>query len=140
MKNFLGNNEAKNYAELVNNMLTALRNLGCNMSVKMHYLFSHMDRFPGNLGSMSDEQGERDSIRTWNRWTSGISVAGTQSWWLTTVGIWRETSLPLSISGVRRNGRSSPELWTMVKQHAIYLYLPLSIPTIQFTVIDVSIR
>ena len=40
-------------------MLTAFRNLGCNMSVKMRYLFSHMDRFPENLGSMSDEQGKR---------------------------------------------------------------------------------
>ena len=59
VKNFLGNNKARNYAELVNNMLTAFRNLGCNMSVKMHNLFSHMDRFPEYLGSMSDEQGER---------------------------------------------------------------------------------
>ena len=59
VKNFLGNNKARNYAELVNNMLTAFRNLGCNMSVKMHYLFSQMDRFPENLGSMSDEQGKR---------------------------------------------------------------------------------
>ena len=59
VKNFLGNNKARNYAELVNNMLTAFKNLGCNMSVKMHYLFSHMDRFPENLGSMSDKQGER---------------------------------------------------------------------------------
>ena len=59
VKNFLVNNKARNYAELVNNMLTAFRNLGCNMSVKMHYLFSHMDRFPENQCSMSDEQGER---------------------------------------------------------------------------------
>ena len=59
VKSFLGNNKARNYAELVNNMLTAFRNLGCKMSVKMHYLFSHMDRFLGNLSSMSDEQGER---------------------------------------------------------------------------------
>ena len=29
------------------------------MSVKMDYLFSHMDQFPENLGSMSDEQGKR---------------------------------------------------------------------------------
>ena len=29
------------------------------MSIKMHYLFSHMDQFPENLGSMSDEQGKR---------------------------------------------------------------------------------
>ena len=59
VKNFLGNNKARNYAEVVNNMLTAFKNLGCNMSVKMHYLFSHMDRFPENLGSMSDQQRER---------------------------------------------------------------------------------
>ena len=25
----------------------------------MHYLLSHIDRFPENLGAMSDEQGER---------------------------------------------------------------------------------
>ena len=29
------------------------------MSVKMHYLFSHIDQFPENLGAMSDKQGER---------------------------------------------------------------------------------
>ena len=39
-------------------MLTAFRNLGCNMSIKMHYLFSHKDWFPENLGPMSDKQGE----------------------------------------------------------------------------------
>ena len=44
VKNFLGNNKARNYAELVNNMLSAFRNMGCNMSIKMHYLFSHMDQ------------------------------------------------------------------------------------------------
>ena len=59
VNNLLGNNKVRNYAEFVNNMLTAFRNLGCNMSVKMHNLFSHMDRFPENLGSMSDEPGER---------------------------------------------------------------------------------
>ena len=59
MKNFLGNNKARNYAKIVNNILICFGNLGCNMSVKIHYLFSHMDRFPENLGSMRDEQGKR---------------------------------------------------------------------------------
>jgi len=58
-QNFLGNSKASNYAKLVTNMLTAFGNLGCNISIKMHYLFSHIDWFPENLGSMSDEQGER---------------------------------------------------------------------------------
>ena len=39
VKNFLGNNKASNCVELVANMLIAFRNLGCNMNIKMHYLF-----------------------------------------------------------------------------------------------------
>lgn len=63
MKNFLGNNKARNYIEHITNMIPAFRNLGCNISIKMYYLFSHIDRFPEDPGSMSDEQG-RDSTRT----------------------------------------------------------------------------
>ena len=58
-KNIAGNNKAWNYAELVDNMLAAFRNLGCNMSVKMHYRHSDIDWFPENLGSMSYKLGER---------------------------------------------------------------------------------
>ena len=29
------------------------------MSIKIHYLFSHLDRFPENLWELSEEQGER---------------------------------------------------------------------------------
>ena len=29
------------------------------MSIKVHFLFSHTDKFPDNLGDVSDEQGER---------------------------------------------------------------------------------
>ena len=58
-ENFLGNNRATNYVELVENMLTSFYTLGCNMSIKVHYLHSHLDRFPECLGDVSDEQGER---------------------------------------------------------------------------------
>lgn len=58
-KNFLGNHKSSNYSEIVNNMLENFKNLGCNMSVKVHYLHSHLDQFPENLGSYSEEQGER---------------------------------------------------------------------------------
>lgn len=58
MKNFTGSKTAAwNYAELVTNMTTACRNLRCNMSIKIHYLFSHKDQFPENLGSVSNKQG-----------------------------------------------------------------------------------
>ena len=29
------------------------------MSIKIHFLHSHLDKFPSNLGAVSDEQGER---------------------------------------------------------------------------------
>ena len=29
------------------------------MSIKVHFLHSHLTSFPGNLGAVSDEQGER---------------------------------------------------------------------------------
>jgi hypothetical protein len=40
-------------------MLFHFNRLGCNVSVKVHYLHSHLDRFPENLGDLSEQQGER---------------------------------------------------------------------------------
>jgi hypothetical protein len=40
-------------------MICRFRELGCRMSVKMHFLDSHLDYFPANLGAYSEEQGER---------------------------------------------------------------------------------
>ena len=40
-------------------MITNFRNLGCNTSIKVHYLDSHLDRFPENLSDFSEEQDER---------------------------------------------------------------------------------
>lgn len=59
IQNFLGNTKAENYQVLVATMLSAFRDLGCNMSIKLHFLHAHLDEFPGNLGAVSDEQGER---------------------------------------------------------------------------------
>jgi hypothetical protein len=59
VKNFLGNKKADNYAQLVEDMLFHFNRLGCNMSVKVHYLHSHLNRFPESLGDLSEEPGER---------------------------------------------------------------------------------
>ncbi|KAI6659700.1 hypothetical protein LOD99_14625 [Oopsacas minuta] len=45
--------------ELVTKLVDSSHALGCNMSIKTHYLRDHLDRFPDNLGDMSEEQGER---------------------------------------------------------------------------------
>lgn len=59
INNFLGNFKSENYTELVEDMLSNFHALGCNMSIKVHYLNSHLNCFPENLGDVSDEQGER---------------------------------------------------------------------------------
>ena len=59
INNFLGKKMSVNYKAHVANMLKAFQKLGCNMSIKVHFLFSHLDRFPDNLGGVSDEQDER---------------------------------------------------------------------------------
>ena len=56
--NFVGNKKADSCIELVQELLLSLQDLGCRMSIKMHYLHSHLSEFPANLGDVSEEQGE----------------------------------------------------------------------------------
>ncbi|GBP10269.1 hypothetical protein EVAR_77656_1 [Eumeta japonica] len=54
-----GPSPSQNDVDFEENLLLQLRNVACNMSIKLHFLHSHLDRFPENLGDMSEEQGER---------------------------------------------------------------------------------
>lgn len=56
---FLGNNKAENYEKLVEDMLTNFKAMGCRMSLKVHMLHAHLDKFKNNMGAYSEEQGER---------------------------------------------------------------------------------
>ena len=56
---FLGNVKAPNFKDLIKNMLANYRAIGARMSLKMHFLHSHIDFFPDNMGDFSDEHGER---------------------------------------------------------------------------------
>ena len=58
VKGFFGNSKAQKYEELVNNPLKSYQKLDCNMSLKIHFLCSHLDFFPGNCVAVSDEHGE----------------------------------------------------------------------------------
>jgi len=59
VENFLDNYRAPNYIQLVKKLLSVYKAMKCNISLKIHFLHSHMDFFPANLGAVSDEQGER---------------------------------------------------------------------------------
>lgn len=56
---FHGNKRSSNYTELVEDLLVNYKGLGCRMSLKVHFLHSHLEFFSANLGAVSDEQGER---------------------------------------------------------------------------------
>lgn len=56
---FLGNEKLDCYTVLVQNLLDSYHMMGCRMSLKLHYLHSHLDKFERNMGDHSDEHGER---------------------------------------------------------------------------------
>ena len=59
VKGFLGNTKAGSYKDLLETLLDNFRVLGCNTSIKVHFLKNHLNQFPANLGDVSDENGER---------------------------------------------------------------------------------
>ena len=59
VNNFFGNRKAENYEDLVKELLTSTQEMHSSMSIKLHFLKSHLDYFPENLGNISEEQGER---------------------------------------------------------------------------------
>ena len=58
-KDFLGNHKAVNCQDVKQDLLTLYKTMGCNMSLKIHFLETHLDFFPENLGKVSDEHSER---------------------------------------------------------------------------------
>lgn len=56
---FLGNNRDSDYKEIVADLLRKYNAIGARLSLKMHFLKSHLDIFPENLGHFSDEHGEK---------------------------------------------------------------------------------
>lgn len=56
---FLGNEKSPNYENLIEELLKSFENINVNMSLKIHFLNSHLDFFPENLGAVSDQHGER---------------------------------------------------------------------------------
>ncbi|GBO10078.1 hypothetical protein AVEN_47977-1 [Araneus ventricosus] len=56
---FLGNKKDPKYKSIVEEMIKNFKILGCSLSIKVHFLDSHLEYFSENLGAVSEEQGER---------------------------------------------------------------------------------
>ena len=87
-KDFLGNHKVANYPHVVQDLLTSYKGIGCNMILKLHFLESHLDLFPENLGEVGDEQ-VKDFTQTLWLWKNGTKAVGPQVCWQTSAGFWR---------------------------------------------------
>ena len=67
VKELLGKTKVDCYQDILKQMLANFQALGARMNIKIHYLFSHLGRFPENLGEVSEELGERfiKPLRIW---------------------------------------------------------------------------
>jgi hypothetical protein len=50
--------QADKYIKILQQLFSSYSAWGCNMSLKLQYLYSHLDFFPANMRSVSDEHGE----------------------------------------------------------------------------------
>ena len=56
---FLGCHHSENFRDVIDEMLNTYKTLGCKMSLKVHFLNSHLDFFHENMSDVSNEHGER---------------------------------------------------------------------------------
>jgi hypothetical protein len=52
--NFGGNHRAESYHDMVADHVHFYKAMGCNMSLKVHFLDYHLDFFPESPGAVSD--------------------------------------------------------------------------------------
>jgi len=84
-KDFLGNHKAANYQDVVQDLLTSYKAMGCNMSLKIHFLESHLD-FPQKISAKSVTNTVKDFTKTFWLWKSGTEASGPQVCWQTIAG------------------------------------------------------
>ena len=58
-RGFFGNTRVPDYQACIEKLLKSYEDMGCRISLKIHFLHSHLNVFPPNLGAVSDEHGER---------------------------------------------------------------------------------
>lgn len=54
---FFGNHGAQNCCDTVADLAQSYKDVGCNMSLRVHFLDSHLDLLPENIGAVNDEHG-----------------------------------------------------------------------------------
>lgn len=93
-ENFLGSERSEDYKDIVKELIDNYKAQGCLMSIKLHYLSEHLDKFPANCGLMSEQQGERFHQqlnwieRIYNKCTDGLRMLADYCWLLKSETDW----------------------------------------------------
>ena len=111
MKN-LGNRLAKNDEVLVEMLLKNQQDIDANISIKVYFLHSHLDKFSDNYDDVRDKQGER-FMRISKQWKSATRNGGTNEWWLTTAEISKRAWITLNMSDYQ---------WREIFYHSSYVH------------------
>jgi hypothetical protein len=69
--NFLGNHRAKNYREIVSEMLKCFQVMKCNMSLKLHLLDAYLDFFQKKTREKLVMNTVKDFTKTFPSWRNG---------------------------------------------------------------------
>jgi len=85
--NFLGNEKAENYSENAQELIASCSVLGCNMSLKLHFLHSHVGFFSENIAAVSKENCTEGSIRIFPKSQRDTVENRVPICWLHTAGV-----------------------------------------------------
>ena len=108
-KSVCSNTRLPDYQVDIEGLLKSYEDVECRMSLKIHFLHSHLYFFPPNLGTVSDEHGE---IFHEDRWRATIKANGTPAWWETSAGC----------SCVTSRRQSTPDLLRKHTFHCLWYY------------------
>ncbi|ESN93262.1 hypothetical protein HELRODRAFT_181207 [Helobdella robusta] len=111
---FLENKKSANFVDIVQKCISAYKDLGCNMSLKIHLLDSHLDFFPENLGAVMTNT-VNASTRIFQVWSHVIRIDGVQRCWQTIVG-------PFNVIYQLINTRENPQSRNFHHEHVKQIF------------------
>jgi len=76
-KDFLGNHKTANYQDVVQDLLTSDKAMGCNMSLKIHFLETQLD-FSHKISAKSVTNTVKDFTKIFCLWKSGTKASWPQ--------------------------------------------------------------
>jgi hypothetical protein len=98
---FFGNHKPENSRDMVADLLKSYKAMGCNKSLKVRFVDSHLDLFEENFEAVSIEYVERFSPGNFHHGESGAKASGVPVCWLITAGHLEETTFRQNIAESR---------------------------------------